>query len=85
MHSSDGLEFTNCSENSAGNGIVLNNGKGIAKVKVKSGLANNTTLTLVPILSTITVVSPDTGTYKAGEEILITATYNEEVYQLTDS
>ncbi|MBO6232863.1 MAG: hypothetical protein J6N78_02195, partial [Clostridia bacterium] len=85
VYSSDGLEFTNCSENSAGKGIVLNNGKGIAKVKVKSGLANNTTLTLVPILSTITVISPDAGTYKAGEEILITATYNEDVYKLSDS
>ena len=89
VYSSSGLEFVNCTENSTGTGVRVTDISKAATVKIKSGNAEGSTLTINvtgtvdrtgPKLLLLNVVSPDTGTYSAGQAIKITATFDESIY-----
>ena len=85
IYSSDGLEFNKCSENLKGTGITLKANK-MGQVRVKSGLAKGTVLSITPIMKVITDIkvtkTPTRINYIEGQNfdssgMEITATYND--------
>ena len=48
----------------------------ISEFEIKEGEKDTT----APILSSLNVTNPETGTYKEGETIIIVATYSEDIY-----
>ena len=90
VYSSSGLEFVNCTENSSGTGVKVTNLNQPATVTIKSGNAQGSVLTINvtgtvdrtgPKLTSLNVVSPNTGSYRSGQEIKIVAVFDEEIYE----
>ena len=98
IYSSEGLEFYNCAENTDGTGIILEANK-LGQVRVKSGLAKGTILSITPIMKAITDIkvtkAPTKTNYIEGQSfdnsgMKVIATYNDgdtkEItnYKITD-
>ena len=91
VYSESGFSYINCEENSDGTGIRIIDRNRRARIKVKSGNAEESELiidvaddTAGPKLVSLNVINPDTGSYQVGQEILITATFDEDIYAKVD-
>ena len=89
VYSSSGLEFVNCTEKSDGTGVRVTDLSRAATVTIKSGNAQGSTLTINvtgtvdrtgPQLLTLNVINPDSGSYRSGTEVKISATFDENIY-----